>query len=452
MTMALRSNISQWGHVTISGQSVTVQVQGPREEMVDLGVRIIIYVLVMTTALVLNCIVLWAYSCKMKKSICVFVVSLSLCDFINSLGFSTELVQILAELPEAEMELICLVHSYCTHVGTIVSASLVCCISLDRYLKVKHKRFGLSQKQCLWLVFGIVMTSLIMTLPYVIVYGSRMLQHGRKCWHLYFKKDFASNANSNAEPVNSSYSTLTERDRSFLLPFYGVLCAYLMLVLFSVTFLYIKLSSVLLGKSAFKDTKNSLNKVTSVVSFCTEDEIGESLGSVDMAEGGPEDTQATELLRGNEENGDSFRTRNLQITLLSTRQTYVTDEIASSQKSVRKFTEHVEFTSKPKDSKSKDLRRKSVTLSVGSLSRIRRYSRSIVMLVLSLFTFLFYFPNIVAHIVTVINVEFTQTHPVLFEVLLHSQVVCFLANPILYAFLNRGFKSELKSCCCCGSG
>lgn len=435
--MPLRSNISQWGHVTISGQSVTVQVQGLREEMVHLGVRIIVYVLLMTTALVLNCIVLWAYSCKVKRSICIFIVSLSLCDFINSLGFSAELVQILAELPEAEMELICLVHRYCTHVGTIVSASLVCCISLDRYLKVKYRGLGLSQKQCLWLVFGIVMTSLIMTLPYVIVYGSQMLQHGRKCWHLYFKKDIASNPNSGVEPVNSSYSTLPERYRAFLLPFNGVLCAYLMLVLFAVMFLYIKLTSVLLEKRAFKVTKSPLNKVASVVSFCTDDEIGESLGSVDMTERRPEDTEAIELQSGNEEHEDSFRTRNLQTTLLRTRPPCVTD--VKANKTV-------------KDSKSKDFRRKSITLSVGSLSQTRRYSRSLVMLVLSLFTFLFYFPNIVAHIVTVINVEFAQTHPVIFEVLLHSQVVCFLANPILYAFLNRGFKSELKSCRCCGSG
>jgi hypothetical protein len=99
-----------------------------------------------------------------------------------------------------------------------------------------------------------------------------------------------------------------------------------------------------------------------------------------------------------------------------------------------------------------------VTRRKSSIFSSRRFPSKILtprfycLIVVSLVIFLFYLVHFILHIVNICRFDIgpdSGIRFVLFDCLRHSYIVCFILNPIIYSFLNRGFfKNFIRLFCC----
>lgn len=441
-----------WYYTEYTNRSDMSKANSNEAGMLYVGIKIICYVAVLSTAILLNIIVLFAYIWHLKKSTYIFSTVLSLCAVISCLVEGLDLVELLGKLPPAHLRLLCLIQDFFTHFGIIVSAGLVFCIALDRFLRIKYIHMSLSCKQSVCLSVAIVLAAFVVMTPYIIVHAFEMIQTDEHCLS-YKHTHYAQNA-SKTSSRNRILTAEVERSRRlFLIPFYGVITGCLGLAFIAITFLYIKLVCVLMKKANDKVPK--LNLASEI-----------SGNSLSCEEGWSSCTSSMESLSTRKSKKSRVPFRKDRVNCSDDLSTFVRDGSFKKKLETQndRTSENVLIAVQKRQSQKEAClsrsprnsgtgpKRKSLTLSIASVSmKTRRFSRTLMMLVMSLFVFLFYFPAVVIHIIIVLDESFTTRHYILSEFLQHSQVVCFLANPVIYAYFNRGFSKKLSSCCCCCS-
>ena len=401
-------------------------------------VKLIGYVAVILFGVVVNMFVLIAYVRKLKKSTYIFVVALSICDLLNCIGLTAELVRVVVNIELEELKLFCLIRTYFTHFGILTSAGLVLCIAIDRYLRVKYPHVTLYPKHCVVLILGILGTVLLVTSPYVIVYASKMVYSYVNCLEFATKR---TTEQSTEKSMDISLVGIHGR-KLFLKSFYGVLAICLSLVFLSVVILYIKLAVIIRRKTQ-----------TRVPKLCVSAENSDGILWVDdiptsMVDSKPHKSRWQEF-------------RKDQVSFTNDLSAIVRNN--SFKKTVYAQTASNVMTSTPKSSAGRDhvilklkrreespRQRRSLTPSIVSFFSPRTFTRTFIMLILSVVMFLFYFPNLVLHVISVDQMHVLVGNPVTSELLLHSQIVCFILNPIVFAYLNRGFWTKVRRCCCSG--
>lgn len=316
---------------------------------------------------VTNCLVLVAYLKKQKKSKYMFVLALSVCDLVNCLGLTTEILKTVSTIPEKWLRIMCLFQAYFTHFGLLLSAGLVLCNAGNRYLRIKYPQWMLSTKQRLALILFFVAAVGIVTSPYVIVYASGMVRgHGH--YFICFCKYLLKNARS---PDGIAERTLSDlvAIKTFLLTFYSVLLAFLMLTFLAIVTLYIGLVVVIRNKTYGRNDKSIRSRYSNLRCYNSKEKCDVSVS-----------------------------------------------------------------------------KRSSLTPSITSGSQATTFTRTFVMIVMSVVIFCFYFPNLVFHITSIEQKGLFLDHPVLSELLLNAQFVCFIINPVMFAYFNKGFMKRIRRC------
>ena len=426
-----------------------------RSETISISacVKIVIYVVVILTGVFFNGLVVIVYVKELKKSTYIFNTSLAICDLVNCLLLAGEIVKLLNFLTEQQMNVVCVWLEYASYFGCMVSAGLVVCVTLDRYLRVRHLCYSLPRSHTVGFISVIGMTSFIVTLPFVVVHTSPLKHevHYRDhstpdsadhlCLRMKIKTiRYMDNGEENARHEISSAGGI------FWVVFLIVFIACLVLGFLAIIVLYIKISHLLAKKARTRSARPTSGSSSIEFSYDVDTDEESSVHAERASTPNVKGNMRSKPFRHNRVGFTEDLSRIVQEkSIAKNRDDVKTDvniDVALDEPtSPLRYFKHLR--------RNLDVRRASNTSSIASSNVTSVCSvKTAVMILIAVFVFMLYFPGYSLQLVLILNkdtcVRFQEHYRVLLEFVIRSNVVCFIVNPFLYAFQSRGFFQKLK--------
>ncbi|KAL4234689.1 hypothetical protein ACF0H5_006330 [Mactra antiquata] len=372
----------------------------------------LIYCGLLSFGLIFNIIAMVTYCQKLKKSTYFFVFCLATCDIINILNVTLELFLHFKILPWIRE--LCIFQSFLADTGCLVSANLVVCVALNRYLLARHKNENISKRLCCYLVTGIVICSIIVTLPFLIASAFDFIYNSDQPHHTTLGRQYYDSS------TEKSFQGL-DQTSYFALTFYGVILTWLLSAFVVNIVLYIKMSYHL-DKISNDRRKHTLLSVYSPrhLGFKFEEDIELAESCASSMDQLPKPCCTTGACRTVYDNNGNI------------------EEMQPVRRTINELN-----------------RRKSsaVSLAHKSVTKTKKY---IILVVLATTIFTFYFSHFALHVIHIIDTKVAQIYPndniyihSIVEIVGHSYILCFIFNPVLYCFFNRRFFQNFRQAVLC---
>ena len=394
-----------------------VKIDEPNDFSKMLTPRFFVYCSIIVLGIVLNLVVVIVYVRKLQKSTYIFLFCLAVVDLFNCLFIICDILKSADILPKLTTRAFCFAHAYLVDTGCFISAGVVFLLALDRFLKSKFLKHSLSRSQCLVLILTVFLSATIVTLPFLVSWTAKLLTLNER------ERKLMCGQRHSYDHFKVHYSeTGFSGPRLFLLVSNSVSVILLLCAFLAIFILYVKMTLQIRRKSFINRQKVSPLQVNKEpVKFQYSEAIRNdvivdiSAENSDVSNSDIEDVPETSTERLDKNGNKKHRTSR--------------DNYSSKDSIVG--------------------RRKSSILSIPSkVLSVRYYC----LIVFSILIFLFYLIHFLSHIVNIVRFE-TQPNNgiryVLYDCLRHSYIVCFILNPIIYSYFNRGFFRNFKKSFCC---
>lgn len=412
------------------------------DELAKLAVldsRLYIYSVVIILGLVLNAVVIVVYLKNLKKSTHVILFCLSVCDILNCLNISLEVLKTADVLPETCNRVVCIVYPYLADTGCLVSATLVMCLALDRYLRSKHLKNSLSRSQSFKLVTGVVVSSIVVTSPFLIVRTTTLTRFSEMDRGLLCRQSYPDN-------VQKIYADGADfsNPKFFMMGYNGVMLTLLLCALVVISVLYIKMS--------LKIRNNSFSRRLAILQMQKTSDDSKRSSQAGIGDISKRSSTAGIKFDDNSMKESKFLNKNCD----KMNDVYIISEprLTAADENGNKKHEHENITTNYLKN-IVDLRRKSSFFSRRRPTHSRILTpRYYILIVSAIILFIFYFLHFVLHIINICQLNtINYARPNYFrqgllECLGHSFTLCYILNPVIYSFFNRGFVRHFKKLLC----
>ncbi|KAH3773253.1 hypothetical protein DPMN_174611 [Dreissena polymorpha] len=435
----------------MSGNVATTDASMEHKIDVNTCLMIVIYLIATLTGLFLNSLVIFVHSAKLKKSTHILTFCLAVSDLINCLSLVAEVVKLVNVLSTRQTYVIDVVQSYVGYFAGLMSAGLVVCVAVDRYMRVRNPHVQMSLRYSGGLIAAFLTSTTVVTLPYVVV---RATNPRRRAGNQYAAK-YTEVSYMCSEPryetrvvtlENNSTREITDiafDDDYFQVAFLCVLIACLLLGFAVLIVVYCKLSGFVVKKNILRMSRPVSSREVSSVDFDTDDRSSIL----------PEVTLHISHPRPHRQSRVAFET-DLSRTV---REQALLNKIHAIDYKSGNTETHAE-PSTPLNHfrvpyrKSGEERHSSNTFSITSNSRTNKIScRIVLMMVLAVVLYIFYTPSYIFQLIMLVNKPlcglFRDNIRGISVLLLRSNIICCILNPVLYAFCNRRFRRTVKGCC-----
>lgn len=376
------------------------------------NVRFVLTSSVIVLGALLNLVVIIVYARKLQKSTNIFLLCLAVCDLLNCLNVSLDILRTIDILPESTKQAICIAYPYIVDTGCLVSAGLVVCLAMDRYLRAKYLKNSLSRAHSFTLVAGVVISSIIVTAPFLIVRLAKLMIINRWESDLMCGELYSQHHVNYSETKKVKFSN----PRLFMLVLNLVILTVLSLAAITMAVLYVKMSLEIRKKSFSKSSRI------------------------------PSQLRINE---GTKCQKETFREVRLDEQSMNSSQTSSVDSLDVPENIFTKLTPKFNSNIYSKDNQDV-VRRKASLFSTGNKLPSRIITpRYCCLIITSILLFLFFCVHFLLHIVNVCQESRTGMRHFLFKCLDHLYVLCFILHPVIYSFFTRGFFRNFKRVFCC---
>lgn len=374
--------------------------------------RFVLNCSVIVVGVILNLVVIIVYARKLQKSTNIFLLCLAVCDFLNCLNVSLDILKTTDIFPESTKQAICIAYPYLVDTGCLVSAGLVVCLAMDRYLRAKYLKNSLSRAHSFMLVAGIVIASIIVTSPLLLVRLAKLMrlnlwESDLMCGELYSHHHVNYTETHEMQFSNSML---------FMLVLNFVILTVLSLAAVTMSVLYVKMS-LEIRKKSFSRSSRSLSQ-----------------------------------LRINEETKcqkETFREVKFDEESINSSQTSSVDCLDVQENIFTKLTPKFNGNIYSKDNHDV-VRRKASIFSTGSKLPSKIITpRYYCLIITSILLFLFFSVHFLLHIVNICQQSRTDMRHFFFKCLDNLYILCFILHPVIYSFFTRGFFRNFKGVFCC---
>lgn len=155
--------------------NVSVLLQIATSEAVAINTPVICFIcIIVFMGIVGNGLVIWTYCRRIHvSSTNLFIFSLSILDFTScSLGLSAEVFDLLNPYTN-DVSYLCAFHKFISFTGDLAAGCVIVCISFDRYLRIARPHQGLSIRYSRICVSAVCIASIIISSLCLFIYGSR---------------------------------------------------------------------------------------------------------------------------------------------------------------------------------------------------------------------------------------------------------------------------------------
>ena len=385
--------------------------------------------LVLFVAFILNILVIVVYRGRWRKSTNLFILALAFTDIFNCLINLLDIVFKKGNIDNSVLTFYMSTRQLLISFGSVMSAVLVVCITVYRFIKIPSKpgvtRLGIKKKG--FMTLSAILLSIVVSTPFAIIHA--VYGKSSKLTNVTFnREDRSSNKTDNvgqlgsvnnrqnnltaihqqAKPEVTSISASGENLCMFI--FHVVVAVKVLMAFLCVMIMNFKLIYTLM-QNGFRMSKHSRqNRGAGGIQL-----VGEQNSNL------PSGTNESQTSRGSDPM-DRVELRKKLSGIIAKQIAHVRNQnrrsILSSQLAVKQRTS----------------------------------SKTIAILFLAVLLFLFNIPplclNILLYVQPSITLALQTKSNILFSILQYSYVVCFLGNPIIYAFFNQEFLRNLSKICC----
>lgn len=396
----------------MSFQNVSAALNMEKHWSNDLNMKLFIYCSVILVGFILNLVVIIVYVRKLQKSTIIFSFSLAVCDLINCLYISLSILKDTDAFSVTSKRMFCVAYPFLVDSGCLISAGIVVCLAIDRFLRSKYLKYSLSRCNRLTLVAAVVISSVIITSPILLVHFATekrftSWERDLMCRDLSVHQTLHL---KNSEGMHFSNTML------FMLELNAVILTVLVFAVVTISALYLKMT-LEIRKSSFSRRPKILIQVEQRVEIkCETETLRESqfdetsIHSSEISSEGCEETVAN----------------------ISTKPQLTVSTVDNNENKIKNQNVNV---SRRKSSMFSDV--KQVTSNIVT-------PRFIFLILSSIILFTFYITHFALHITNICLLDQINFHHVLYKCLDHSYIVCFVLNPVIYSYFNRDFFRSFK--------